>query len=417
MTAVFRDAPFKTTNGTTSLTLNDRYTQVIDVKEFANLHTGSGSLGSGEGDDAPCIQAALNAAFGDASAPHGYNDRRLNRPVRIQNGRYFCNSPLNLTRVVGGLIYGVGAGPTEIRYGVEPVGGATLTPLLNINGAVGLTIRDIVFEMGGGGGTFTGLNNCAMNIDWDGVAGATGGGGLRFNHFENLGIGGGEYVVIVGRAGGLEGQNQLFMNCTIGASLTGLGMDIRGPKASVGMIGGGVTAGEKGGVRCPAGGGSFFGQGMAPTGNFPDFIMESDGMMHIAQMRSESWSFLRMESGIVHAQAVQWAGAGKVTGPWVSTYPYPFRLTVERLGTKYWSKMDGNLNFPPESNPDKWEPFTPQVVVNGGVFTYEISQISDIGGARISGSGGEVHAMLLYNAADPNTFEDYAGTLVEFGVV
>ena len=90
MSIPFRQAPFKTSGGTTARSLDDWFGDVVHVVEFANLHTGSGSFGDGNtaGDDAACFQAAFDLAFGTAAAPHGETNKHLNRPVSIPAGRF-----------------------------------------------------------------------------------------------------------------------------------------------------------------------------------------------------------------------------------------------------------------------------------------------------------------------------------------
>ena len=107
MTIPFREAPFAITGGTTSRSLDARFSDVINVAEFADLHTGTGVFGSGTGNDAPCIQRAFDLAFhnyggtpGDppTGVPHGLDYAHLNRPVFIPNGRYSCLDTLRANK-------------------------------------------------------------------------------------------------------------------------------------------------------------------------------------------------------------------------------------------------------------------------------------------------------------------------------
>lgn len=370
MSVPFRTAPFRTTGGTADRSLDQWFGDIINVREFAGVDP------TGSADCAPAFQAAFDLAFGSSSAPHGENNKRLNRPVYIPAGNYRINTPLNLTRVVGGHIYGAGNGCTRLFYnGAEPPG-TSLYSMIHINGAVGLYMERMELVMSAGGGIFTDTNCGVLNIDWDGnvgtSGGGTGGGGLRLNHFSSLNMGGGEFVVVVGHAGGLEGYNNMFVNCSISGGSPAahcLGMDIRGPDSSVNFLAGAPTYCSEGGVRCPAGGGSFYGQGLANTGNSPDFIMESGKMMHISQMRTESLNVLRMENGIVMIQALQTSGR--------------------------------TAGF---------------MVVNGGKLILEGSQLEDSSHtAKITGTGGQVYINSVFNGPDPPgsiMFDDYTGTVV-----
>jgi hypothetical protein len=354
----FKDAPFPITGGTAELSMDDRFGQRIHVAEFKDLNT-TGTFGGGTGNDSPCIQAAFDLAFGNASTPHGEADKNLNRVVEFPPGNFRCTSTLNLTRVVGGYIVGAGYGPTRLFYDGTMPGGSTLTPLLNINGATGLVVERMVFRGGGG----LGVNGCAINLDWDGTSG---GDGLKRNMFTSVGIEGGEYGIIIGHAGGLQGNNNMFVNCNVGSY--GVGIDVRGPQAlSNSALGGGGAYNSIAYVRCPAGGGSFHAQCVSVV-NALDFIMESNNVMHIAQCRTESSKLLRMENGLVSVQALTIAG--------------------------------GVAGF---------------AEVNGGVLTLECSELGYTEVSSIIGTGGKVNLMSIIASDDGSMpaalLADYEGTV------
>src|SRR5262249_504250 len=111
-----------------------------------------GAIGDNLHDDTAAIQAAFDAAFGPASAPHG-DSAYLNRPVYIPPGRYKITSPLLLTRVKGGVIYGAGmkhsilnsSGP--FSGNTVPHADQTITPLLMTNGLAYSRIEGLTFNI------------------------------------------------------------------------------------------------------------------------------------------------------------------------------------------------------------------------------------------------------------------------------
>jgi hypothetical protein len=94
---------------TTSRTLGDRLIDVVNVKDF-------GAKGDGSTDDTAAIQAAINAAFGPLSSPHGQGNPFLNKPLYFPAGNYIISSPLYLKNILGGHIYGAGDGSTQIFF-------------------------------------------------------------------------------------------------------------------------------------------------------------------------------------------------------------------------------------------------------------------------------------------------------------
>jgi len=304
MSVAFRAAPFKTTGGTTARSLDAWFSDVINVAEFASLHTGAGTFGSGSGNDAPCIQAALDLAFG--ATPNGWDNRHLNRPVFIPAGRYRITSPLVLTKVVGGHIFGAGRHATQIHY-EGTINGVTLTTLLDMNGCADLCIEKLYLEMHNQPDD----NTCVINLDWDGDDTGNGCDGNHDNHFQELAIGGGTRTIIIGSDATSEGHNNLFLNCTIagdsGFTKSNYGMVLVGPNADNNqVIGGGFKYYIDALVWCPTSGGSVHIQsiGCASPGPEVEYIMESDKVMRISQVRSEAENALRMENGIVIMQAI-----------------------------------------------------------------------------------------------------------------
>ena len=207
----FREAPFKTTNGTTARSLDDWFGDVINVREFESLKIGgSGTMGDHTGNDAPCFQAAFDLAFGSAAAPHGNTNKHLNRPVFIPAGWYRITDTLTLTQIVGGYIYGAGTGAVQIDY----EGAYEDTALLDINGAANLCIERMSMNHRGNGGVVAGTGCMTINLDWTDTDTASGSDGLHHNYFSALSIGAGDYGIRIA-ASDNQGHNNLFVNCTV----------------------------------------------------------------------------------------------------------------------------------------------------------------------------------------------------------
>lgn len=108
------DTPFTTfaypvTGGTVNRTTPDRCSDVVNVKEY-------GAIGNGIADDTAAIQAAINAAFGPLSSPHGDSNPKLNKPLYLPAGSYRTTSSLYLYSILGGHIFGAGNGSTQIFF-------------------------------------------------------------------------------------------------------------------------------------------------------------------------------------------------------------------------------------------------------------------------------------------------------------
>jgi hypothetical protein len=308
MSIPFREAPFKTSGGTTARSLNAWFSDVINVAEFGSLHIDGSGFGTGTGDDAACFQAAFDLAFGTVAAPHGLTNKHLNRPVFIPAGRYQIETPLKLTQIVGGHISGAGKHATLLEYsGSYPGGFVTLTPLLDINGATGLTVERMSLNMPGPGGTTLGTNSCAINLDWADDDTASGSDGLHHNNFTDVIAGGGEWAVLIAKSGN-EGHNNLFVNFT--AATGQIGFEVKGPNAVGNTVLGGVGSCRVAYVRCPVGGGSIHVHGAGISGGEDhhtdaDFVMESGKEMTLSGMRTEAHHCgLRLEDGIVTMQGV-----------------------------------------------------------------------------------------------------------------
>jgi hypothetical protein len=296
MSIPFRQAPFTITGGTVARSLDARHGEVINVMDL-------GATGDGVTNDAPAIQAAFDLAFGSSASPHGTSGKFSNRPVYFPAGDYSTTSQLNLTRVVGGHIYGDGRGCTRVRFIGTVAGGATKTSALRINGAVDLCMERITFAMHDPGQD----NSYALDLDWDGTSG---GEGLHHNMFSHCAFQAtGVAAVIIGDTDN-EGYNNIFLHCGVGGGIGAVdyGFDVRGAEALDNLIVGGGGYADLAFCRCPSGGGSVHAQGMSmPGGNTVphiDYVMESSHIMTLTGIRTEAVQLLRQESGIVVIQGL-----------------------------------------------------------------------------------------------------------------
>jgi hypothetical protein len=220
----FTKYAFNATGGTSPRTMPDRLADIVNVLDY-------GADPTNTNDSAPAFQAAFDAAFGSSSSPHGSANATSNRPVFIPNGSYKLNSTLNLTRVVGGYIYGAGSGATILNR-------ASGT-LLSINGAANLIVERLSLVCGG-----TSVGNIPIDLDWDNVAG---GDGLHNNVFCDLLIQNCNIGIRIAHTGN-GGANNLFQHCTIANMVTGIDAQAASATNNVTILGGGSTLSAPGQV-------------------------------------------------------------------------------------------------------------------------------------------------------------------------
>jgi len=243
--------------------------------------------------------------------------------------------------------------------------------MLDINGAANLTIKGFNLQHRGLGGTWTGLNSCCINLDWDGTGLGTTNDGLHGNHFQDMGIGGGNHVIIIANSNN-GGADNLFTNCTVNGGGTGsghgniTGYDVRGSAAlnNKSILGGGGA--EVAWMRCPTGGGSISADGASiatASGSDANFVMESGQIMVISGGRTENEKLLRMTNGIVTVQ-----GMANTLGP----------------TTDYVKIMGGKCIF----------------------------QGAPLGKGKISGTGGELYISGVFlDASNTAPLSTYSGTV------
>jgi hypothetical protein len=193
----FSSYPFLATGATTARTMPDRLADIVSVKEY-------GARGNGNTDDTTAIQAAIDAAFGPANAPHG-NNSTLNRPLFFPNGNYIISSPLVFTQVLGGHIYGSGNGTTNI-FNASGTSGA-----VTVNG-----MRDTYFEHLGFGSTL--YTSGVTNLELDDQTGF----GLQNNTFSNVNFTGGAYALRIGYSGNGGAFNRFYDCAWANSNIAGM---------------------------------------------------------------------------------------------------------------------------------------------------------------------------------------------------
>ena len=103
----FAEFAFPATGAPTARTMPDRLSEINNVKDF-------GAAGDGSTNDTAAIQAALDAAYGSSSSPHGGSGAIKNRPVFFPAGNYKITRALTLKSVMGAHIFGAGRFTTTI---------------------------------------------------------------------------------------------------------------------------------------------------------------------------------------------------------------------------------------------------------------------------------------------------------------
>lgn len=164
---------------------------VVNVQDY-------GALGNGSHDDTANIQAAFDAAFGTA----GNQTNFVSKSVYLPPGNYIVTSPLYLTGILGGRIFGAGQGASQIFYSADGTQGntlsgadPTLTPIIamdgwgygiienlsigapSANGSVTTMLGIYVYQSGNHG--YTGasqFNNSTIYNCYDGILGGSGPG-------------------------------------------------------------------------------------------------------------------------------------------------------------------------------------------------------------------------------------------------
>jgi len=258
----FTSYSFPASGAPTARTMPDRLADIVNVRDY-------GAVGNGVIDDTAALQAAIDAAFGPASSPHGIA-ATSNRPLFFPNGTYLVSSPLTLTRVRGAHIYGSG----QLTTTIQAANGAIM-----INGMEYCSFENLSFSAGSGSASSGAV---AFEMNWDG----TGAVGLQGNIFTNCSFGGGDYACRIGFSGHGGANNQFyacnFSNAAIAGMVTwspgAMGQSIQGGGASINGSAFWVKSGQIASINDV---------GLAGNTN-QDVLMDSIGPMLIKGCRTES---------------------------------------------------------------------------------------------------------------------------------
>jgi hypothetical protein len=199
---------------------------MINVKDY-------GALGDNVADDTAAIQAAIDAAFGSASAPNGTQFQK-NQPLYFPAGHYKTSAPLIITKLQGGKVYGDGRFTTTIR---NAVAGSTV---FKTNGCGYSSFADMNIIGSAGAVLF--------DLDWDGTSG---GAALQSNSFRDVHFQTGAVGLRIGASLKMGSEN-LIENCYFGGQ-TEAGLKTCNSNALQNTVIGGNIAGCKRGIYIAAG--------------------------------------------------------------------------------------------------------------------------------------------------------------------
>jgi Pectate lyase superfamily protein len=281
---------------------------VINVKSF-------GAKGNGVTNDTAAVQAAIDAAFGPASAPHAIANQGLNKPLWFPPGGYLVDQ-IVFTQVSGGLIFGTNAGVKGTARRL-PRRGAQTT-VIKINGAINTRFEFL--------GVSTVVAGVAVDLDWDG----NGPVGLHGNIFYNCGVAALNGAPSVGwrvANSGHDGASNTWVYC--GSSGTSDTFQIVGKDAvNQQFLAGCGSSSAMGAAWHVIDGaiGSITGSSMAT--NNRDIQIDNASTCLIQGVRTESADFLQMAPG-----AQVWLRGINTTNPQVNVpIPAGAVLNLEAAG-------------------------------------------------------------------------------------
>lgn len=390
------------------------------MSDVINVKTDYGATGNGVTNDTTTIQNALNAAFGSSSSPHGYTNRHLNVPVYFPNGNYVISSGgLNLTKVVGGHIFGAGAGATRL----SGQGGSVLV----FNGCRDLTFERFTMSVGARSG-----NVSCIDLDWDGTDDGSGQIGLSHSTFRQILMATSQYGIRIAKSNH-EGHNNSFEHVLGNDTIYGI---VAEGTASFNnqVFGGGWSANNPASIGYWSKGGSIHVSGASTAGNTVDNQNDSGFPVNIFSGRTEGPQSVKLTSGLVNWRAVGIAGGGTaststITGNTtftVGTYDGSGIFVGQTLvgaGVTPGTRILANLTLPgPGYNGSTWTitsstnvgSSTIQVVhtlaeITGGTMTIDGPAGSS---SVVVGSGGKLYVRAA-QAVLTDFLTGYSGTIVQ----
>jgi hypothetical protein len=263
----FTSFAFPAAGATTGRTMPDRLADVVNVKEY-------GATGNGSTDDAAAIQSAFDAAFGTAGSPHGTSST-LNKAVFFPNGSYLVSTPIVMTRVLGGRIYGAG------QQAVTIIGSNVSTghnAVFKTNGCQDCSFEHLGFTVAGGANS----TDVCFDLDWDG----TGSVSLNGNQFTDCSFSGGSYGCRIGFSGN-DGASNQFYSCTF-SSTNNAGLCAYGANAIGNCAYGGGSSNNVGAGYWSKSGQIAYVSNLGTSDNFPDILLDSAFPFMVKCCRSES---------------------------------------------------------------------------------------------------------------------------------
>lgn len=303
----FTSFSFLATGASTPRSDPDRWADIFNVKDY-------GAKGDNTTDDYAAIQACFDAAFGPASSPHGNGGGYRNRAVYFPAGRYVVRTPLSVTAVWGGRIFGDGILSSSITFTgtIAPVSAEGWCPTLWLNGCNYTTIQGLSFS-----GPSDTTNHSTVCIWW-GPDGANGGSSAHGNTIINIFTQNTSYGIIHGSTNSAANSENTYIGCNL--NIHEIGMYLSGGNTlNFRMIGGGATTCSVAGIKTNNNATVPILENVAFDQNFCDVVLAAAGTAVLNGVRTESASFVQATSAIVMNCCIQNCIGGTVTASEAAT--------------------------------------------------------------------------------------------------
>lgn len=303
---------------------------VLNVADFPGVDR------NGSADSYAGIQACFDLAFGSKNAPHGNGGK--NRPVYFPVGNYKVLTPLQLTAVWSGKIFGDGLTQSSIGYAgpLTPVNAEGWVPTLWLNGFNYGEISNIFFS-----GPADPTNKKTVCLWW-GPDGVNGGSSAHGNLISNVGTGGqAAYGIIHGSAASAANSENTYLNCTL-FGIHDFGIFLSGANTlNMRWIGGAIDS-CKTGIKTNNAATIPIIDSPAFANNVLDIDLAASGRTVISGIRTESGQLLRANTAATLINCHGSIPGDRVVGSVSGT-----TLTVTSLGAKGAIVFPGSLVFGP----------------------------------------------------------------------
>lgn len=266
---------------------------LYDISDVLNVKA-YGAVGDGTTDDTTAIQGAADVCFGTSVAPHATN-ATLNRPLYFPPGSYRITSPITLTRVRGGHIFGAGRFATVIT---NSAGGN----VFNTNGFEYSRVERMELVSSGSAVIF--------NLNWGGPG--LGSVALQSNTFSDIYFTGGNYGVAIA-ASSFMGSENIFLNCFWG-NLTTAGLVTLGTNALQNtVIGGNFQTCGTGILQTLGSVVGIYSVGFQESSSWDISCPQSSNCVVVSGCRSESQNFITSHYDIIIDGCLHSSSAGSGT--------------------------------------------------------------------------------------------------------